>query len=160
MSVLTTTFLHRSRIKLLSLVTNLPDYKILTEPENKLTLLVLRKLTKTFLARYLNKAPSLHLLEENTATLHFSLMFYRTSPLKFIFLKTIDQLIDNGVVQKIVETSSLADRKVNQDDEPSPQQLTIDHLGICFVVIVICLGISCTVFILEFFAGYWSKRRV
>jgi hypothetical protein len=81
-------------------------YTALGEPGNKFTMALLRKGVKTFSLRESNEELSVQLLNEDSATLHFCLMFPRSKPLTQIFIYKIDQLISSGIVRRLEEQQS------------------------------------------------------
>jgi hypothetical protein len=93
-----------------------------------------------------NFSPSLHLLEENLATLHFSVLLKKTRNWNKIFIEKIDQLISAGIAQRIqLETPPF------KKEEQDPERLTMDHLGVCFIIVGIFWALSCVVFAAEWF---------
>jgi hypothetical protein len=124
------------------------DNSIFAEHKNKLTMLKLRQKYKFILAIRKIADPSLHLLDTNTATLHYSLLFYSVHFLTSRFLKKVDELTLSGIIQKLEKNHNTAEVGMNIE-EPEAQKLTMEHLGICFVAILICLVLSCVVFAVE-----------
>jgi hypothetical protein len=145
----------RFRIKNTLNDSNMVDPTLFAEYKNKMTYMVIRGDSKTFFSKVSNKATSIHYLNENTATLHFSLFFHRSSALSPAFISKIDQIISSGFVQKFEETRNSVAKQL--DDEQKTQRLTMGHLGICFAVIMICLGFCCIVFIVEYIFGKHAK---
>jgi hypothetical protein len=143
-------------------MTEMPDYSIFSDYANKLTQLVLRQATSTFLSQQANKATSVHLLDENTATFHFSLMLPRPNSANKLFFQIVDQLLSGGLIQKLEADRNFVPLSHKQLEEESPQQLTMNHLGICFAVIMICLALCCIVFLVECLTNpvqiWWSNR--
>jgi hypothetical protein len=105
----------------------------------------------------INKAPSFHLLEENSATLHYSLLFKRRDPYKKIFFKKLDQLFETGWIQWMQHLLEYVAARSVEKDEEGPRRLSMDHLGVCFLAITACLSLTCLVFIIERFAGCCKK---
>lgn len=132
-----------------------PDIKNIIEPENKLTMIVFRDRTNHEMFGQFSGLSTIYLLDENTATVHFSFYFPRNSVLSRIFMKKIDQLITGGLIQKSEADRKVARNFVKNDD---PQQLTINHLGVCFLAILISLGLSGVVFLAEFMFWFLTKR--
>jgi hypothetical protein len=96
--------------------------------------------------------PSFYLLDEDTATFHFSLLFFRASMYRKIFFKKVDQMISSGLVQRIeTRMNQVAYEEKQKVEASTPQQLTMEHLGICFLAILICLALSFLVFVAERF---------
>jgi hypothetical protein len=134
----------------------LPNSTTFTEFDNKLTSLAFRLYDTNTVTRSINKDSSLYFLDENTATFQYSLMFVKSNPLNTIFINLVDQLISNGFVQKIEEIRNRV-RPPKTYEDNKQQKLTMDHLEICFIAILICLGFSCVVFIIECIFGYCTK---
>lgn len=114
--------------------------------EKKLTSLTYRKQFTAIMFKLVNRKSSIYLLDENTATVHFIMLFSKTNPLRFIFIKKIDQLIASGVISWSEERRNYVPKQVTDVD---PQRLTMEHIGICFLAIMISLGLCCIVFIVE-----------
>jgi hypothetical protein len=132
----------------------MPDMRVFADFENKMTFAMLREDAKFYFSLNTNRAPSIHFVDENSATLHYSLTFPRYDPYKKIFFKKLDQLIEAGWIQWIQELQKYVfSRNVKKDEDQGPTQLTLDHLGVCFIAIMACLALACLVFILERFAG-------
>jgi nitrous oxide reductase len=110
-----------------------------------------RKHSKVQMSQASNKASSLHLLDENSATLYFQMFFFKKKTLNHIFIKKIDQLVTNGLVAKLVTAQDTQVHAEKHDEASNPRPLTMDHLGICFFAILICFGVSCAVFTVECF---------
>jgi hypothetical protein len=127
------------------------DFSVFAEYENKVTMITLRKFMQIALLQSANKVSSVYFINENTATMHFSLMFPKLNPLNKIFISTIDRLIESGHVLQFERNWNFVDgsRLLN---EQQPQVLTMDHIGVCFVAIMVFLGLSCVVFVLEHIA--------
>jgi hypothetical protein len=123
----------------------IPNITAFIEHENKLTKIVFRKKFLAAAPDYTEILSSKYLLDENLATLHFSLLLLRSHPLNQIFLRKIDQLLSSGLIQKLEEQT----RPSTKPEDNEAQTLKMDHLDICFNVIMICLGLSCVVFLIE-----------
>jgi hypothetical protein len=142
-------------------VLELPNISIISEPKNKLTLFTLREQAKTWMLQQSNVASSLHFLEENTATLHFCLLFPHSVP-SSLFIKKIDQMMSSGLVQRLRKQENEVHRDTKHDKDEKKLSLSMDHLGICFIVVMSCLGICCVVFVIECLANYlaiWFKKN-
>jgi hypothetical protein len=87
------------------------------------------------------------MLDENTDTVHYSLMLNRDNPYKNSFFTKVDQIVSSGIAQKLDEKQNRANVLEIKDQGAVP--LTMDHLGICFALILVCLGLSCAVFVIE-----------
>jgi hypothetical protein len=114
---------------------------------------VFRRAVNIFLSKSVNQISSIYFLENYAVTYHIGLVFNESSPINGILNKKVDQLISNGVVQELERIESKDGVLVHQNDEQGPQQLTMEHLGICFVAILIFLGISIAVFVIECIAS-------
>jgi spore germination protein GerM len=101
-----------------------------------------------------NKDSSLYFLEENLATYPHCFIFPKFHPFNKVFIKKINQLISSGLVEKLANTEVFKLEK-KQNDEQQPRPLTMDHVGVCFVAIMICLGLSFVVFTVEYLIKYF-----
>jgi hypothetical protein len=128
-------------------VPELPDLSTFAEHQNKLTTLVFRKDFKA-----MNRDCTDYLLETNTATLHYSMLFIRLHPWNQVLIKKVDQLFTAGIIQKLENERNLHKQEAKPDDGKA-RSLTMDHLGICFATIMICLGLSCIAFVVEWIVG-------
>lgn len=128
----------------------MPDYRAFADHDKKVTFLTLRKALQIWLANVTDKETSIHFVDKNTATLHFSMTFLRSNTsINQVFIRKIDQFVSAGLVQKMEEDRHVTSRSKWTDNSQKPQPLTMDHLGVCFVVIMICLGLCCVVFMVE-----------
>jgi hypothetical protein len=133
-------------------VEDIPAGWIFGEFSNKVTMPVFRKQANVDRFWYSAPNPSFYLLDEDTATFHFSLLFFRANVFRKIFFKKVGQMISSGLVQRIENKMNQVAYKGKQNVEPStPQQLTMEHLGICFLAILVCLALSFLVFVAERF---------
>jgi hypothetical protein len=133
------------------------DYRALAEPANKWTMIIMRRDMLAFISHSSKKDSSLHFLEQNTATFHFSFVLPRLNDFTKVFMTKVDQLISGGLPEKMTsELIYMRDKLYKQNDNETARPLTMDHLGVCFAVIISCLGFSCIVFIIE----HLSKRFV
>jgi hypothetical protein len=136
------------------------DETIFAQHENKLTTLYYRNRYNARKAQPGNEGLSIHLLDEDTVTLQFSLMTFRYNPLNKNFLEKIDQLITGGIVEHGLESdNSIGHSKTRLNsktkvEDKKPEPLKMDHLGVCFAAILICLGLSCVVFFMEFLSKH------
>jgi hypothetical protein len=83
------------------------------------------------------------------ATLSHVIAFHRSNPLNKRFMTKVDQLISAGLTRKIVDDDNKSDRLVQEQDDEAARPLTMDHLGVCFIAIITCLGLCCVVFFIE-----------
>lgn len=136
--------------------------EFLVEHENKLTMPVLRNEWINDFAASFDESNSLYFLEENIVTYHYSIFLHKGSFLNRAINKQIDLLISSGIVQKfeserMKEVAKAARREKEKAAESKSEVLTMDHLGICFVAILICLGISFVVFLAEIMVHYLTQ---
>lgn len=132
---------------------------VFADYQNKLTSLVLRKEKEIKMSRITGKTSSLHLLEENTGTLQFSLYFWRNCYTNKILIKKVNQLFSTGIIQKLELERTKVNRLLKAENEDKTQILTMDHLDVCFATIMICLVLSCVVFLIECLCGYMSTAK-
>jgi hypothetical protein len=140
-------------MKLAIEVEKMPETRAFLEHDNKLTMMKNRidaKIVKE--TSTVTKAP-LSMLDENLATLHYSLMFDSSDALQMSLPKKLDEMISTGWIQKINENRSIAGAQKIEDELQEARPLTLDHLGVCFIAILICLGFSLAVFLIEKIIG-------
>jgi HD superfamily phosphohydrolase len=131
-------------------VTDYPTRDSFFELENKLTVLEYRKQSVISISHSTTITPSLYFVEKNAVTLHYSFMFARHSSMNKVFLNKLDQMISSGMSYEPLKSLALE----REDFGRAPlQRLTMNHLGVCFVAILIFLCISFAVFIAECIAG-------
>jgi hypothetical protein len=123
-------------------------YKDSVEHQNKVTMPMLRS-ELAILSKKLDKAFSVFCIQENSATFHLSLILLRGNRFQKTFIEKVNQMVPVGLIQKSENTRTMAGRTDKQDNDPKPQKLTLEHLGVCFAVILICLALSCSVFMFE-----------
>lgn len=141
--------MHLFRFKLTQNVSTMLNDRTFIDFEKKMTRIIHRKASIAFMLEYGLKDSSWNMLSEDTATVHLSMMFVRIHPLSRTFINTIDRLITSGVAQELDEISLLTEVSLKHDDLEAPQPLTMDQLGVCFIFILVCLGLSCIAFIIE-----------
>jgi hypothetical protein len=127
---------------------NVFDFRALTDHKNKLTFVTLRNSIKALMSQASNIDSSPFLLEENTATLHYAFVLVPLNPLNKVITTKVNQLINSGLVEKM-EKAQFYDHKTSKNDEQKALILTMDHLGVCFLIIMICLVLCCAVFTAE-----------
>jgi hypothetical protein len=129
----------------------------LSEYTNKITQCVFRHQAIRYWNYHLDKSvPSVTLLDENTATYHYSMIFNRFDEKTPIFMKIVNELVPSGIIQKLEQDrNSIRMKKV---EESEPQKLTMDHLGVCFAAVMICLGFGCLVFAIECLTSFVKDR--
>jgi hypothetical protein len=156
LNLVTFWFIFKFRIKFSKQISNAdePDDAALAEHQNKLTYFVFREATRK-LKRTVR--PSYRFLDENSATLQFSLFFNRNNFYNKQFIEKVDQLISSGLTQKI-ESDQVAHNQ-DRDDEQEARPLTFEHLELCFATFMICLGLCCVVFAIEWIVGCHQLSR-
>lgn len=115
-----------------------------------MTMLAQRKTFKAFFASIDLADFSFYMLDEDNLTVQVYPMFLHR--LSKSFIKNIHRLIATGIPQKIDHGLIYLDKKVQKKPSPKskkPKPLTMDHLGVCFVPILVCLGLSSISFIAE-----------
>jgi hypothetical protein len=121
-------------------------------------MLTFEKASSIILANLTNKALSQHFTGENLATYHYSLYLKRSSPLNRVISRKIGQLLQAGIIKKFEDERFEAIKRASkQHVEDNAEILTLEHLGLCFFAILICLGLSCIVFVIECFTGFWCR---
>jgi hypothetical protein len=121
---------------------------------NKISFVVIRKETQLGHALNTDKPTSLNFIEENLITDHFCLLLVKSSPLNKIINRKIDQLLQAGIIQKFENERFEAIKRLDKsDNDDIAQVLTLEHLGLCFIAIMIMLALSCVVFVVECVVG-------
>jgi hypothetical protein len=145
----------------------LEDYDISTivEHSNKISVVTLRKFVDQWISSNSGKKPYFGYIEKNIATFHMSLFLKKHSPLNRAINYKIDQMIQSGIMQRLVdanfEDSAKIINKQNEEEnqKEKPEQLTMEHLELCFCAVLIGLAVSFIVFALELLVGLFSSRR-
>lgn len=133
----------------------IPDSARLSEHTNKLTFAFYRKEFKLKTEADIGLAESsLHLLRKNAASYQFSMLFERPSKFTDIFIRNINELIDTGVIEKLEKKRNFADGPPKQNKHQIARVLNMDHLGVCFIFILIALSLCVLVFVIECIVGY------
>jgi spore germination protein GerM len=101
------------------------------------------------MAQNSSKESSLHLLDENFVTFHICLVLPRGEHLNPTFMKQIDRLTTSGLVQKFEKEKNLVNTRATHGDDEDPRPLTMDHLGVCFIAVMIFLCLSLVIFTVE-----------
>jgi hypothetical protein len=94
--------------------------------------------------------PSVHLLDENAATIPWYMVLARYVPYSEAFKDKIDQMISNGLIKRFHDkTYNVETSKKRFVEEVEPQVLTVYHLKLGFLAVLICLALSFAVFLTE-----------
>jgi hypothetical protein len=133
------------------------SYAPLGEHANKLTTTVFRNRFIAESLRLSDQEFSAQLVDDNTATVHFCLQFHRSKPLNQIFIRKVDQLISSGLVRHFEKNESSSGRPPARFKSQDAQPLKMNHLGVCFAFILICLGLGCVAFLIEYFTKYFTN---
>jgi hypothetical protein len=142
--------------------------KSFSDHDLKISFLVFRHLTGKPLEAGKDISTSIHFLEQNFATFHLCFMMVRDDPKNKVLNRKITQLIEGGIIQKLENDRIEAiGKKIRERSSliHSPkvsyqglQVLTLEHLGLSFFAVLICLAFSTVVFALECVAGFVFKR--
>lgn len=130
-----------------------PDPSDLADPANKLTFFAYRN-DFIDLVKHARETSSLHLLDQNLATVHVSVCLHRSLVWNKVFLRKIDQLISAGIAQRI---KIKPPTQLKQADIP-PMRLTMEHLGVCFIIVAICWGLCFLVFVVELLTNFVRNK--
>lgn len=133
---------------------------LIHDHDNKLSKVVLRKLHQDVLSFYTERPSADHLATENLLTFHFSLCLPKTNFWNEVLKRKIDQLLQSGIAQWIEDKKFVATQKANKAvvSDDNAEVLTLEHFELCFVFIVVMLGLSIVVFVVECLVGYFSGR--
>jgi hypothetical protein len=143
------------------------DYKHLdtrefTEHSNNISLMVLRKRFDDSNSRRFNKKKFFGYINEEFLTLNLVIELKKHSRMNRIFNIKIDQLIQSGIVKRIVEAqfkvlAKVTRRQNEEEKEEVAERLTMEHLELCFYAFLIGLLLSCIVFFYELVIGLLSS---
>lgn len=109
------------------------------------------------------KKPYHGYIKDDIITVHMSMFLKKHSRMNKVLNTKIDQLIQSGIMQRLIEAqfakSTDVTKKEKEDDKKDdvPEQLTMEHLELCFVTILICLAVSCVAFFYEVLIGLLSS---
>lgn len=99
---------------------------------------------------------SLHIIEDFAAYSRASGIAIRAfSPLRESFNGVLDRMVSSGLAQKFISDFRNPRDKHEKEDPIGPQVLTIDDLGVAFLICCIPLAISLIVFFVEL-SIFWS----
>jgi hypothetical protein len=106
---------------------------------------------------------SIHFLKQNFLTVHSSFLLKVGTPMNKAINRKISQLFEGGIVKKLeaerIEAINKANREKTQTPSaPEAQILTLEHLGLSFFAILICLGLCTVVFAVECVVGFVQKK--
>jgi hypothetical protein len=127
---------------------------IFIDHANKISFIVIRKETQLNSARITDKPTSLHYIEHDLLTQHFCLLLVKSNPMNKIINRKIDQLLQTGIIQKFEnERFERVKRLDKSDNDEIAQVLKLEHLGVCFIAIMIMLALNSVVFVIECVVG-------
>ena len=147
------------RIHRVTGVTEYPALSAFAEPANKLTKMVYQSRSEP---RISSDSNTFNLVQQNLFTRHLCLVLFPNKPWNKIILETIDHLISAGIAQGIEYKESPDDKREDDLQPDDLKPLTMDHLGVCFIIIAICWALSIVVFAGELvtkLAGDANGRR-
>jgi hypothetical protein len=126
-------------------------------------LLVLKKEAERYMANVVKKRSSLGLIDEQFAEVHFALALKKNSRMNEVINRKIGQMLQSGIIQNMEKIQFSSTKKLAaliKDEEASQEdaeQLTIEHLELCFLAIMIGLVLSCFAFAIELLVGFISS---
>jgi hypothetical protein len=132
------------------------------EPSNKISCMALRKVTDDYVSFASGKKPYYGYIEENIITFHMLFVLKKHSRKNRVFNIKIDQLIESGIMQHFLEaqfadSAKVAAKQNEEEKQENPEQLTMEHLELCFYAVLIGLALSCVVFVFEILIGLLSR---
>jgi hypothetical protein len=134
------------------------NFSTYMEHSNKISRMMLRKESVNQQTIFKGGTSSMYFLKEDIITFYYSFLFKKGSPLNKVVNRKIGQLLQGGIIQKAEEERFEASKRAAKyKDEDNPEILTMDHLGLCFIAIMICLGLGCIVFAIECLTGYLRR---
>jgi hypothetical protein len=141
---------------------DLRDISTIVEHSNKISLLTFRKNIDDYVSYLSGKKPYFGYIEENIMTLHMVFLLKKHSRMNRVFNIKIDQLIESGIMQHFIQdrfadTAKVAAKQNEEDKQENPEQLTMEHLELCFYAVLIGLALSCVVFTFEILIGLLSR---
>lgn len=109
------------------------------------------------------KKPDFGYMKEELSTIRLSMFLQKNSRMNRIINIKIDQLIQCGIVKRLVdaefeESAKVANKQKEEEKQPKPEKLTMKHLDLCFYAVLIGLFLSCVAFVFELLVGYLSPR--
>jgi hypothetical protein len=129
------------------------------EHSNKISVLTSRTIDEDEVINESGKKPYYGYVEENIITFHKTMYLMKYSRMNRMFNIKIDQLIQSGIVQRLVKAQFSNSTRISQkqreeeSQEENAEQLIMEHLELCFYAILICLALSCVVFGCEVWIG-------
>jgi hypothetical protein len=134
-----------------------------TDHSTKVSRFGLRTLEENFFDAGKDTSSSFHFLEQNFFMVSHNFLLKIGDPMNKIINKKITQLIEGGIVQKLEKDrfTEIKKRKrdiINATPQPDVGKLTLEHLGLSFLAILICLSLSFVVFLLECVTGFVMKK--
>jgi hypothetical protein len=128
-----------------------------------MSMIALRRLPYKKSSNMSGEKPSYGFIKEDLIDMRFSLILKKNSPLNKAINVKIDQLIESGIMKHVQEAELMASLKIaakvkkEEKQQKDAEQLTMEHLELCFYAILIGLALSCVVFLVELMIGYCSS---
>jgi hypothetical protein len=135
------------------------DEVIFAEHSNKISLLTMRREAENSMANDNEKRSSIGFIDEKLLEFRFTLLLKKRNPMNEIINRKIGQLLQSGIIQHLEKNRFGAIKKIaaSAKDEENAQeeaeQLTMEHLDLCFYAVLIGLALSCFVFAIERLVG-------
>jgi uncharacterized protein YqgQ len=129
------------------------------EHSNKISWLTRRRETENVLANANEKRSSIGFIDENLMEFRYALLLKKRSPMNEIINRKIGQLLQSGIIQHLEKNRFGAIKKIaaaakdEENSQEDAEQLTMEHLGLCFFAVLIGLALSCFVFAIERLVG-------
>lgn len=138
------------------------DLELVAEYKNKISFLGPRNWIDDAILSHSRKNPFIGYIEEEFMTLHLSMFLKKHSPMNRVFNRKIDQLFEAGIVKHLLaaqfanSTDVTNEEKEKEKQDDVAEQLTMEHLDLCFIAVLIGLALSCIAFLFEVLIGYFT----
>jgi hypothetical protein len=106
--------------------------------------------------KFSNRTVKYNKLKEVVMTDHYSFILFANIFMFEPFSRKVSQLIDSGIAMRNVDEHLKFKKPIDTDDEK--RKLTLDHLGIWFIIWLLSLGIATLCFALEFCCSWFMTR--
>jgi hypothetical protein len=144
-------------------IQNKIDATDFAEHSNKISWLTRRREAENLMANDNEKRSSIGFIDENLMEFRNALLLLKQSPVNEIINRKIGQLLQSGIIQHLEKNRFAATKKVaaaakdEENSQDDAEQLTMEHLGLCFYAILIGLALSCFVFAFERLVEFLSS---
>lgn len=150
----------------LSFITNKDDplvtiYGILEQiaiTENRGTTMIFRHTITEINNLYRSGVSSLYALDETFRPFHFSFIFPFYSPFIERFDEKTIELHSNGLIEHWTKNFMNPKGIINKSENIGPQVLTLDHLEVCFLIILLPLILAFIAFAGEILHARFFKK--